>query len=286
MEIRRIEHRDSAPLSRFGKAAASKDDSPFLTILDDDEGLLGVLELQIANACHLKISAITPLDWKNHLDSQSDVELLDLHDWCYAKQAVIDNAVNRRSRELLKMIDQIRVECDVLKDREKERDQECEELKDKCEVAILDFDKNLAVNVLREKIASLSEEVKEHRANIDRTLLESQKWNANLDRAEVVSKVVPYVAMKLVNSDDMGRLIARLVSASIFYGRCQIFEEVAKMKDPFDITNVKAPTRTHVPASFAPSHKATPLPAPTSPPTQITSATDSVSKTQSPPPTQ
>nr|GEY22772.1 hypothetical protein [Tanacetum cinerariifolium] len=50
----------------------------------------------------IKISAITPSTWKNHLDNQLDVELLDLHDRCYARQAVLDNAVNRRSRQLLK----------------------------------------------------------------------------------------------------------------------------------------------------------------------------------------
>nr|GEU72097.1 hypothetical protein [Tanacetum cinerariifolium] len=138
-----------------------------------------------------------------------------------------------------------------------------------------DFDKNHAVIVLREKIASLSGEVKEHIANLDRMLLVSQKWdgyqvilsmleskvtsleakkvklesveaslrqelqNTKLYRDEVVSKVVPYVAMELVNGDDMGRLVAKLVYASILYGRCQAFEEVAKMNELFDITKVK-----------------------------------------------
>ncbi|GKB59946.1 hypothetical protein Tco_0916132, partial [Tanacetum coccineum] len=232
-----------------------------------------------------------------------------------SRQAVVDNAVNKGSRELLKVIDQIRAECDVLKDREEARDQEYEELKSKCEAAMADFDKNPAVNVLREKIVSLSREVKEHRANLDRMLLESQKWtgyqvslstleskvasleaekaklevveaslrqelqnakldraevslstlesnvaslkaekvkleaveaslrqelqNAKLDRAEVVSIVVPYVTMELVNSDDIGRLVAKLVSASILFGRCHAFEKVARMKEPFDITKVK-----------------------------------------------
>ncbi|GJT76854.1 hypothetical protein Tco_1043579 [Tanacetum coccineum] len=43
------------------KTSSSKEDAPFLTISDDDEGLPDVLELKDANACHLKISAITPL---------------------------------------------------------------------------------------------------------------------------------------------------------------------------------------------------------------------------------
>nr|GEW36266.1 hypothetical protein [Tanacetum cinerariifolium] len=116
--------------STHAKAAALKDDSPFLTISDDDAGLPNVLEMQNANACHLKIFAITPskrITW-------------------------------------------------ITSSMEKKRDQECEELKAKCEAAMVDFDKNPAVNVLREKIASFLGEVKEHRANLDRMLLESQKW--------------------------------------------------------------------------------------------------------------
>nr|GEW36179.1 hypothetical protein [Tanacetum cinerariifolium] len=139
------------------------------------------------------------------------------------KQAVVDDAVNRRSQELLKIIDQIRTECAVIKEREKARDQECEELKAKYEAAMAYFDKNPSVNILREKIVYLSEEVKEQRANLDRM-------------AEAVSKVVPYVAIELVNNDDIGRLVSKLVSPSILYERCQAFEEVAKINEPFDIT--------------------------------------------------
>ncbi|GKD30458.1 hypothetical protein Tco_1241236, partial [Tanacetum coccineum] len=70
----------SSSRSTRAKDASSKDDYLFLTISDVDEGLPDVLELQNANACHLKISAITPSSWKNHLDNQLDVELLNLHD--------------------------------------------------------------------------------------------------------------------------------------------------------------------------------------------------------------
>ncbi|GKD98624.1 hypothetical protein Tco_1382521 [Tanacetum coccineum] len=107
----------------------------------------------------------------------------------------------------------IRAACDLLKDKEKARDQECEELKAKCKAAMEDFDKNPAVNVLREKITSLFGEDKEPSFRL-------------------------------------------------------------------------ASTRTHVPASFAPSQKATPSPALMSPLSKITPAVASVSKTQSPPPAQ
>ncbi|GJX99605.1 hypothetical protein Tco_0356624 [Tanacetum coccineum] len=90
------------------KTISSKYASPLLTIFDDDKGLPDVLELQNANACYLKVFAITPPTWKNHLVNHLDVELLDLHDRCYARQANVDNVVNKRSWELLKVIEQIR----------------------------------------------------------------------------------------------------------------------------------------------------------------------------------
>ncbi|GJS68368.1 hypothetical protein Tco_0682933 [Tanacetum coccineum] len=46
------------------KNSTSKDDDPILSISDDDEGLSNCFELKDANACHLKISAITPPAWK------------------------------------------------------------------------------------------------------------------------------------------------------------------------------------------------------------------------------
>ncbi|GKE71012.1 hypothetical protein Tco_1529084, partial [Tanacetum coccineum] len=88
-----------------------------------------VLELKDATACHLKISAITPPAWKNHLDNHMDLELLDLHDRCYARQAIVDNAVNKRSRELLQVIKKLRGECNVIRSRERAREEEYEGLR-------------------------------------------------------------------------------------------------------------------------------------------------------------
>ncbi|GJX36104.1 hypothetical protein Tco_0247661 [Tanacetum coccineum] len=137
------------------------------------------------------------------------------------------------------------------------------------------FEKNPAVVALREKIYVISTKVKEHKLNLDRMMLESQKWagyQQNLstleskvtfleaekarleavevslckeveelkhDRREVVSKVVPYAAIELVHSDDMGSLVGRLVSSDILYGRCRAYEQVADMKEPFDLSKVK-----------------------------------------------
>ncbi|GKE02350.1 hypothetical protein Tco_1390333, partial [Tanacetum coccineum] len=204
--------------------------------------------------CHLKISAITPPAYKNHLDNHMDLELLDLHDRCYARHSVVDNAINRRSCELLQVIEKLRGECDVMRSRERAREEECEGMRVKCEASMTEFEKNPAVVALREKIFVLSAKVKEHKLNLDRMILESQKWagyQQNLstfeskvtslkaekarleaievslrkevvelkqDRREVVSKVVPYAMMELVHSDAMGNLVGKLVSSAIVSG--------------------------------------------------------------------
>ncbi|GJV54896.1 hypothetical protein Tco_1455901 [Tanacetum coccineum] len=237
---RKLASRSSSSHAMCAKTYASKDDAPFLYI-SDDEGLPDCFELKDANACHLKIFAITPPAWKGHLDNQIDLELLDLHDRCYARSL----------------------------------EEECEGLRVKCEAAMTEFDQNPIVLALREKISSLTADVKEHKGNLDRMMLESQKWagyQVNLstleskvnsleadkarleaveaslhreveelkqDRRDVVSKVVPYAAMELVHSDELGRIVGKLVSSAITYGRCRAYEQVASMKEPFDLSKDK-----------------------------------------------
>nr|GEV43584.1 hypothetical protein [Tanacetum cinerariifolium] len=142
-------------------------------------------------------------------------------------------------------------ECDVTRSRERARDEECKGLQVKREAAMTDFKKNPAMLALREKIYALSSKDKEHKLSLDRMMLESQKLEAievcfrkevkeiKYDRREVVSKVVPYAAMELVYSDDIGFLVGKLVSSAIVYGRCKAFEQVAGMKEPFDFSKVK-----------------------------------------------
>ncbi|GKA12891.1 hypothetical protein Tco_0692437 [Tanacetum coccineum] len=193
------------------KTSSSKDDAPFLTVSNDDEGLPDVLKLKDATACHLKISAITPPAWKNHLDNHIDVELLDLHDRSYARQAVVDNAVNKRSR----------------------REEECEGLRVKCDAAMTEFEKNPVVL----KVTSL--EAEKARLEAVEVSLCKEVEELKQDRREVVSKVIPCAAMELVYSDDMGSLVGRLVSSTILYGRCRAYKQVADMKEPFYLSKVK-----------------------------------------------
>nr|GEU33894.1 hypothetical protein [Tanacetum cinerariifolium] len=216
----------------------------------DDEGLHDVFELKYANACHLKISSVTPSSWKNHFENHMDIELLDLHD-----------------------------------------QEECEELRSKCKAAMTDFGKNSTVVAMREKMSTLSPEAKEHKANLDRMLLESQKWagyhvsltaleskvdsleankarleaveaslkkeidDVKCDMMEVVLKIVPYVALNLIHSNELGRLVGKLVSSAILYKRCDAFEKVADMKEPFDLlkNQVIAPSSQRATPSSTPA---------------------------------
>nr|GEV86810.1 hypothetical protein [Tanacetum cinerariifolium] len=161
------------------KTSSLKDDVPYLTVSNDDEGLLNVLELKDDNACHLKISAITPPAWKNHLDNHMDVELLDLHDRCYVRQDVVDNAINKRSHKLLQVIEKLRGEFDVMKDIERAKEEEYEELHDKCKAAMTEFEKNPTVPCCHACVST------------------------------------------------------------ILYGRCRAYEQVADIKEPFDLSKVK-----------------------------------------------
>ncbi|GJX89701.1 hypothetical protein Tco_0341715 [Tanacetum coccineum] len=252
---RKLAPGSSSSCVTHAKASSSKDDTPFIIVFDDDEGLPDVFKLKDANACHLKISAITSPAWKNHSDNHMDVELLDLHNRCYARQAFLDNAVNSRSRELLQVIEKIRGECDVMKEKERAQEEEYEELRSKCKVTMTDFEKNPTVVAMREKMSTLSTKAKEHKANLESKVASLEAKKARLeaveaslkkgvddvkhDRMEVVLKVVPYAALELIHSDELGRLFGKLVSSALLYGRCAAFEQVADMKEPFDLSKMK-----------------------------------------------
>ncbi|GJY27789.1 hypothetical protein Tco_0403556 [Tanacetum coccineum] len=204
-----------------------------------------------------------------------DAELLDLYDRCYARQAIVDNAVNRRFCELLEVIEKLKGECDVIKESKRAREEDSECLRVKCEAAMSNFKKNPIMIALREKVSTLATEVKEHKANLDRMMLKSQKWasyqaglstlvsqiaslevkkarleavevslrievdDVKRDKMEVISKVVPYAAIEIIHRDDLGSLVGRPVSSGIFYRRCKAFKQVAEMKEPFDLSKGK-----------------------------------------------
>ncbi|GKA28503.1 hypothetical protein Tco_0714748 [Tanacetum coccineum] len=149
------------------------------------------------------------------------------------------------------------------------KDKAYAELERKCNKALQDLDKNPLISDMRAEIKTLHGQVDGLHSEYGRLILEEKKWinyehtlsslrakiegiesererlksseiqllqeidSLKQDRAVVVSKVIPDAVMKLVHSDDLGVLIAKLVRSFIIYGRCQAFEEVAAMKEPF-----------------------------------------------------
>lgn len=65
------------------------------------------------------------------------------------------------------------------------------------------------------------------------------------DRADVVSKVIPYVAMELYHSDEVGKVIADLVNAAIYHGKCTTLEEIASRGKPVILSHVPYYRPTH-----------------------------------------
>ncbi|GKC50237.1 hypothetical protein Tco_1072982 [Tanacetum coccineum] len=87
------------------------------------------------------------------------------------------------------------------------------------------------------KVASL--EANKARLEAVEASLKKEVDDVKHDRMEVISKVVPYTTLEVVHSDKLGRLVGKLVSSVILYGRCVAFEQVADMEDPFDLSKVK-----------------------------------------------
>nr|GEW30368.1 hypothetical protein [Tanacetum cinerariifolium] len=127
---------------------------------------------------------------------------------------------------------------DAIRVRELDKDRAYAELERKFNEALQDLDMNPLVSDMRAEIKVLQGHV--DGIGSERKRLKSSEIqllhdidSLKQDRTAVVSKIIPDAAMKLVHNNDLGMLIAKLVRSSVIYGRCQDFEEVAAMKEPF-----------------------------------------------------
>ncbi|GJR76063.1 hypothetical protein Tco_0088428, partial [Tanacetum coccineum] len=161
-------------------------------------------ELKDATDYHWVVAHVTTPYWKQHLRDISIEHLCDIHDRAYMRQVVLDNMLNSRTRELIFALHKARASNDAIREREIKRDKAYGQ-----------------VNGLHNEYGRLLLEERKW-ANYEQTILRQ-------DKAAIVTKVVPNAAMKLVHSDKMGVLVAKLV----IHGRCAAFEEVAKLNEPF-----------------------------------------------------
>nr|GEU74423.1 hypothetical protein [Tanacetum cinerariifolium] len=213
-------------------------------------------EVKDSAGCHWVVAHVTPPSWKKHLRQISIKQLCDIDDRAYMCQVVLDNVLNSRTRELIYALYKATASCDTIGARELEKDRAYAELERKCNRALLDLDKNSLVADIWTEIETLQGRVDGLYSECTWFVLEEKKWinydqtlfalsskieglesererERESDRASVIAKVVPNVAIKLIRSDEIGMLVAKLVKASIIYGRCADFEEVAKLKEPF-----------------------------------------------------
>ncbi|GJU42608.1 putative RNA-directed DNA polymerase [Tanacetum coccineum] len=180
---------------------------------------------------------------------------------------VLDNVMNKRTRELMSTLTKAKAACDAIREMEKEKDKAYSELEAKCNDALQDLDKNPLVLDMRAEIETLHGQVSKLHGEYSRLVLEEKKWinydqtlatirskvegletererlkksetqllqemdELRQDRVTVVANVVPHVAMELVRSDEIGLLVARLVKTILVHCRCLAFEEVAALKD-------------------------------------------------------
>ena len=99
------------------------------------------------------------------------------------------------------------------------------------------------VYVLESKCASLKSE--KNRLMEQKTKLRQETDALNLrckslqrDREDMVAKVIPYIAMELYQSDEVGQVVANLVNAAIFHGKCTTLEEIAETGKPVILSKV------------------------------------------------
>ncbi|GJS65155.1 hypothetical protein Tco_0679719, partial [Tanacetum coccineum] len=138
-------------------------------------------ELRDATDCHWVVAYFTPPSWKQQLRERSIEQLCDIYDKAYMRQAVLDNVLNNRTRELIFALHKAKTSYDAIRARELDKDMAYAKLERKCNEALQDLDKNPLISDMRVEI----------------------KVFLKQDRAAIVSKVIPDTAMKLVRSDDL-----------------------------------------------------------------------------------
>ncbi|GJX38605.1 hypothetical protein Tco_0251908 [Tanacetum coccineum] len=83
----------------------------------------------------------------------------------------------------------------------------------------------VSLSALDSKVASM--EAEKARLEAVEVSLRKEVDDVRWDRMEVVSKVILYADVELIHSDELGRLVGKLVSSAIFYGRCAAFEQAS-----------------------------------------------------------
>nr|GEY45451.1 hypothetical protein [Tanacetum cinerariifolium] len=170
---RKVDGKRKIAVGSHGKGSLSKGSKKFPS----------AKELKDTADCHWAISHVTPPSWKQYLREISIEQLCDIHDKAYMRQAVLDNVLNGRTRELIFALhkarascDTMQESCDTMREREIKKDKAYAELEKKCNEALQDLDKNPFVFDMRSEIETLQSQVNGLHSEYSRLILEEKKW--------------------------------------------------------------------------------------------------------------
>ncbi|GJU32991.1 hypothetical protein Tco_1176580, partial [Tanacetum coccineum] len=117
-----------------------------------------------------------------------------------------------------------RAACDAIWEREREKDKAYAKLEVKCNEALQDLDKNPLVLDMHAEIEPLQGQVNKLHAQG----LEAERERLKKSEAQLLQENNGL-------NDKIGFLVARLVKTTLVHGRCIVFEEVADLKEPFEL---------------------------------------------------
>ncbi|GJY20398.1 hypothetical protein Tco_0392964 [Tanacetum coccineum] len=162
--------------------------------------------------CHWVVTHMIPPSWKQHLKELSLEKLCDIYGKAYMRQAVLDNMLNSRTRNLMSTLSKARASCDAIRERKGKVDK----LHGMYRRLVLEEKKLITykqiLSILYSKVKGL--ESKRERLKSSETQLLQEIDRLRQDKAVVVSKVVPHMAMKLFRSDEMVPVIRMASTAA------------------------------------------------------------------------
>nr|GEV50067.1 hypothetical protein [Tanacetum cinerariifolium] len=87
---------------------------------------------QNATDFHWVVAHVTPPSWKQYLREISMKQLYNIYDKAYMHQAVLDNVLNGRTRELIFALHKAKESCNTMQEREIKKDKTYAKLEKKC----------------------------------------------------------------------------------------------------------------------------------------------------------
>ncbi|GKF76314.1 hypothetical protein Tco_0225758 [Tanacetum coccineum] len=118
MLLERVVKKRARNVPAQASKVASDASTPFDVDSDPDIHVFpSARELKDVTDCYWVVAHVTPPSWKQYLREISIEPLCDIHDRAYMRQAVLDNMLNSRTRELISALHKARASCNAIQER-------------------------------------------------------------------------------------------------------------------------------------------------------------------------